>query len=214
MAKIKEAYTGSQHGRLTVLKEITPVESNGRTRRFVLCRCSCGNKKACSIENLGKTVTSCGCYRAEQQVVNNTKHGHYVRKNGKRKPSRESRTYWAMRARCLNENHPKYHCYGARGIKICARWLEPKGKGFENFINDMGPKPEGMTLERKNNEKGYDANNCAWATRTSNNKNRRPSSQWKRLPGRHLVKRQGSFFERLRASAELKRRAKDGNVSF
>jgi len=69
---------------------------------------------------------------------------------------------WAdMRSRCLNENSKHYHRYGGRGIKICDRWLE----SFDNFLTDMGEKPESLTLERVNNDGNYTPENCLWATR-------------------------------------------------
>lgn len=71
-----------------------------------------------------------------------------------------------MRKRCLNPNHPKYPRYGGRGITICERW-----SSFENFLMDMGPRPERLTLERIDNNQGYDPFNCVWETRAANNRN-------------------------------------------
>ena len=71
-----------------------------------------------------------------------------------------------MRKRCLNPNHPKYPRYGGRGITICERW-----SSFDMFLMDMGPRPEGLTLERVDNDQGYDPFNCIWETRGNNARN-------------------------------------------
>jgi hypothetical protein len=70
--------------------------------------------------------------------------------------------------RCSNPAHRQYKYYGGRGIRYCKRW-----QNFENFLKDMGPRPPGMTLERKNNNRGYSKSNCQWATRCQQTRNRR-----------------------------------------
>lgn len=65
-----------------------------------------------------------------------------------------------MKERCLNPKHKAYKAYGGRGITVCKRWLV-----FENFLEDMGERPEGKTLDRKDNDKGYTKSNCRWATK-------------------------------------------------
>lgn len=93
-----------------------------------------------------------------------TTHGAYV--GGIEKP--EHAVWRSMLARCSNENHRFYSNYGGRGIKVCRKWYK-----YENFISDMGDRPaKGYSLERINNNKGYAPNNCRWATRSEQQKNK------------------------------------------
>lgn len=66
-----------------------------------------------------------------------------------------------MMQRCYNTNYARYHEWGGRGIQVCARWRF----SFWLFLADMGERPDGMTLERKNNEGHYEPSNCKWASR-------------------------------------------------
>jgi hypothetical protein len=147
--------TGRGFGRLTV------IAFGGRTksRKFWLCRCTCGTETRMREDGLVAGNQSCGCLTTEVSAANgkaSTKHGHTSR--GKR-----SRTYvsWVkMRRRCLVPADEHYRLYGGRGITVCRRWLI-----FENFLADMGERPEGTTLDRYPDKNGnYEPGNCRWAT--------------------------------------------------
>ena len=128
------------------------------------CLCECGNKTIVSASYLrnGK-IKSCGCLRKEG---NNTKHQHTSRSHT---PSPTYSSWIKAKQRCNNPNVPNWVDYGGRGIKVCDRWLD----SFENFLADMGERPDGTTIDRINNDGNYEPGNCKWSTPKEQSNNRR-----------------------------------------
>ena len=83
-------------------------------------------------------------------------------------------TWAGMKARCRYKSAGNYKNYGGRGIKVCDRWLGKQG--FWNFVEDMGERPTGYSLDRINPNGNYEPNNCRWASRYEQQANRRKSS--------------------------------------
>lgn len=167
---MKRDLIGQTFGRLTVLARMTKIgEKNVRW----LCYCTCGNKKLVYSANLvNGNVQSCGCLRKELNEGNEfgLKHGHNRRPEyGGQSPTYT--TYYKMLDRCYNENNLHYDYYGGRGITVCDRWRE----SFENFLEDMGERPRGLTLDRYPDMNGnYEPGNCRWATKKEQAQNTRP----------------------------------------
>lgn len=146
--------TGQKFGLLTVIGFAGSIAHKSHW----LCRCDCGNNKTVKGIYLTDGATkSCGCNRFA---------GH--RRTHGKSHTRAFNIWLGMKQRCENPKNPAYRLYGGRGIAICARWQK-----FENFFADMGPAPNGLSIDRKDNDKGYDRSNCRWATPLQQSRNRR-----------------------------------------
>jgi len=117
--------------------------------------------------SIGNIKTAKMCRTCNNKLTYVT-HGHSKAPSG----SAEHSTYgiWTgMRARCNNPKSKTYRNYGGRGIKVCARWND----SYEHFLEDMGLRPDGMQIDRIDNNKGYEPGNCRWVTNITNSRNTR-----------------------------------------
>lgn len=133
--------------------------------------------------------------------------------------SSTSISWAAMKARCLDEKHAKYHRYGGRGIIVCARWLGPDG--FSMFVLDMGVRPDGMEIDRIDNDGNYEPSNCRWATHKEQTR-KRNTTRWvvfggKKMSLAELSERTGvryhTLHNRLNGGLSVERAVAIGNLS-
>lgn len=139
--------TGKRYGKLLV---------RGRASASLWdCLCDCGKSALQRTNALASGhARSCGCMQRKTHGM----HG-----------VRTYKSWDSMKQRCTNPNAPDYDRYGGRGIVVCERWLN----SFDAFFADMGERPEGKSLERKDNARGYEPDNCKWATAGEQQRNKR-----------------------------------------
>lgn len=147
----------------------TVLRHSGYTHRGSarwLCRCDCGAERELQGDQLRRGRSqSCGCLTRELMAERAT-HEHARRGN----KTRTYRSWHMMLQRCGNPKHTSWEHYGGRGIAVCERW-----RVFANFLADMGERPPGLTLERVDNDGGYEPDNCIWADHFTQMQNTRRS---------------------------------------
>lgn len=172
------------------LKVIRRAECNTKKNTvYWLCQCTrCGDLTSIRADHLRSgRIQSCSakCSSGTHNMTN----------------SPEFNSWDSMLQRCTNKNHKRYKDWGGRGITVCERWLK-----FENFLADMYPRPEGTSLDREDNSKGYSPENCMWSTRKAQTRNMRSNRlitinsetktlvEWLEISGTHA----GTFYKRLK----------------
>lgn len=153
--------TGQTFGRLTVVRRVGTSNSKKPTW---LCKCTCGNETIVVSPSLLRGVTkSCGCLHKEQMERGNIKHGLRY--------TRIYKIWLGLQQRTGNVKNPNFADYGGRGIDVCAEWKEDF-MAFYNWAMDNGYQ-ENLSLDRKDNDKGYTPDNCRWATQKEQCNNQR-----------------------------------------
>lgn len=153
--KLAKDLTGMVIGDWTVIGRNL---EKGTNHRYYNCVCVCGKKKVLRGSMLSQEKSkSCGC----------TTRTPFLGKH-KQSNSPTYSTWLSMRYRCSKKDYDGYDRYGAKGITVCERWEN----SFNNFLEDMGERKRGVTIDRIDNSKGYFKENCRWATKKEQTLNR------------------------------------------
>jgi hypothetical protein len=156
---------------------------------MIRVRCECGNEFDVKLHDFKEgRVKSCGCLLKKS-------HGHtYYSKDNTEEGRRTYISYSSMKKRCYYVEGEHYPHYGGRGIKVCDRWLE-EHNGYKNFLEDMGFRPKGMTLDRIDVDGNYEPGNCRWSDNKTQIINQRRFSHIKQYTDDEWLEIQKDYIE-------------------
>ena len=179
--KKRDDLSGTRFGRLIAISIHSVV--NGKSKWN--CVCDCGKSSTPYAHGLKSgNTTSCGCKTLENSVARSITHGMHK--------TSTYRCWQNIKTRCTLKTSKYYKNYGGRGITVCDRWAT-----FENFLVDMGEKPAGKSIDRKDNDKGYSPDNCFWATNTEQCRNRRVTLRFEGKPLSQIAEETGFIYGTL-----------------
>jgi hypothetical protein len=163
---------GDKFGRLEVSNILEPIYNlKGKMIRKIECKCVCGNYKIAVLNELRRgNIKSCGCLKNEISKIINIKHNDVPQKS---KHRYLYNTWIGIKARCYNPNHIRYKYYGGEGKGLFNDWIKDYPLFKKWILNNIGERPIGFTLDRINNDLGYEPGNLRWASTLTQNKNRR-----------------------------------------
>lgn len=185
LSKIKEEI-GNKYHRLTVISDGGVAKSR---HRIVNCLCDCGKKTSTLLSHLKSGNTkSCGCYSRENSSVVNTKHGYRYHPLYKK--------WLGIKERCGSKKSKAYKHYGGRGITISPEWINDPKK-FIEYCEGLDSYDSRLTIDRINNDKGYEPGNIRFVTQADNNLNKRLIFKSNTSSYRGVIKRKSGCFRFL-----------------
>lgn len=158
-------HIGERYERLAIISVSPNRTKSGKP--YFICRCDCGNIKEVELSHLRSGDTrSCGCMQQESRTISNLIHGE----NRKGKTTRIYTIWGGMNARCRDQNNV---LYGGRGIDVCKEWSQ-SFIAFRDWAVCNGYSDD-LSIDRKDNDKGYGPENCRWSTSKEQSRNKRNS---------------------------------------